>query len=133
LEEYVRDGGQTFWLNQRHHLPGIGSTNAPVFITRTAHRRFDALQSREGGRTLTWYEDWAERCFQPVNPMVRSVLWDLYSCVLEVLLEARLLEERQARGEPVWGIPPAVLRVTREVLQFRCGRCGHTTSGPAAE
>lgn len=44
-----------------------------------------------------------------------------------------MLAERTVKGGHVWGIQPDALRVTCQVVQFRCQRCGHNASVAAAE
>lgn len=130
LATYIRDGGQTYWFNRHLFLPGFGPrTRAPVFLTSKYHPRFEALF----GKTMTWYEEWAEKCFDPITPLVSGSLQTLYQFVLKGLLDHEVLVEESSTGNPVWGMPADALRVTCDVLQFRCERCGHSMSGAGPE
>lgn len=130
LEPYIEQQGNTFLITQRHipWMPNFGPhTRAPVFVTTRSGPRFDQLLSSSSSRR-TWYQAWAEKCFTPVNIFVSAVTDRLYYFVLKVLVEAGMLEERRTKGEPVWGLHPATLRISDKVAQFRCQQCSHNVS-----
>jgi len=134
VDGFVSSGGNTYQLTRIPFMPGYGQhTRAPVFLTTGSHRNFDGLYSGGGGGNSTWYESWAEKCLTHINPLLRSVLHEFYQHVIDALLESDLLEERQSRGDPVWGMPPGAIRISRDVAQLRCDRCGHVTAAAGQE
>ncbi len=135
LEGYIEDGGNTWRLNRIPWMPRFGPhTRTPVFLTSrsTQRSRFEPLLS--GSPThRTWYQAWAERCFLQVSPLIGGVVDQLYDLTLRGLVAEGVLAERSVKGARRWGIEPSALRVTEEVVQLRCGRCGHDASAAAVE
>ena len=135
LGGYIESWGNTYRITQRHipWMPNFGPrTRAPIFLTTKSGTRFDPVISQSQSHR-TWYQGWAEKCFFPIHPLVRSVTEPLYALVLKGLTEAGVMEERWIRGDRVWGIRPETLRISKDVLQFRCRRCGHNASVAASE
>ena len=129
LDSYVEAWGSPYLLHRIHWMPNFGRfSRTPSFLTTRGGTRFDLLISRTAGRR-TWYQAWAEKCFFPVHPMIRSLVDRLYEQVLRVLVACAVLEERRVKGELVWGLRPEVLRIRDEVCRFRCDRCGRGASG----
>ena len=135
LDDYIESGGDTWKLNNPPWTPRFGpNTRAPSFLTSrgSSKSRFERLLS--GSAThRTWYQGWAEKCFLHVSPFVGAATDHLYDWVLKGLVGAGVLEERSVRGDRVWGLHPASLRVTTAVIQLRCRRCGHDTSAAELE
>lgn len=129
LDSFIEDFGNRFLVNRIHWMPSFGeSRRIPAFLTTKSGTRFDVLISGTGNRR-TWYQAWAEKCFYPIHPMIRSLTDRLYDFVLKVHVQRGILEERSLRNERIWGIRPEVIRVGHEVDQFRCNKCGHGASG----
>lgn len=129
LAAFIESGGNTFLLNRQPYMPSLPPNSRILsFATRTKHAAFDALNSGSTTATRTWYEEWAEKCFSSVNPMVTAVLWDLFDHVLTALLEAELLLESTTKGDLVWGVDPNALRIERDVLTMKCFACGHLSA-----
>jgi len=128
LKTYIGDMGNAFLLTRRPHLPNFGrQSRAPVFLTTRQGTRFDTLLSPRAS-TKTWSEAWAASVFRSINPLIDGSAPRLYAIVLKALVEHQILEERQVNGDEVWGIRPDALRITTEVTQLRCNKCGHNTS-----
>lgn len=128
LKSYIESFGNTYVLNKRNWMPNFGpNTRAPAFLTTRRETRFDQLYSASPTHR-TWFLSWAEKCFLDLTPMVAAASRPLYDLVLKMLVEEKVLEEIQAKGEGIWGIRPESLRVSARVKQFRCERCGHNIS-----
>ncbi|MBI2876123.1 MAG: hypothetical protein HYY20_04510 [Candidatus Tectomicrobia bacterium] len=130
LGPYLEDWGNTFRITQRSlpWMPGFGPhTRALAFLTTRSGTRFDSLLGPLP-RHRTWYQAWAENCFSPINPLVGAVSDRLYELLLQALVEEGVIEERRVGHDRVWGLRPEALRISRQVLQFRCRRCGHNAS-----
>ena len=129
LDGYVEAWGSPYLLNRIPWMPNFGRfSRTPSFLTTRSGTRFDLLISGTSGRR-TWYQAWAEKCFFPVYPMIRSLVDRLYTHVLRVLVDCGVLEGRRIKGDLVWGLRPEVLRLGDEVCRFRCDKCGHGASG----
>jgi len=128
LERYIQEWGNTYLLNRIPWMPGFGpDARAPSFLTTARGHRFETLLAGgRGGRT--WCEAWAEKCFAERYPFVRELTASVYDILLTTLVRAGILEERVVRNERLWGIAPSALKVSRQVVQFRCGRCSHHVS-----
>ncbi len=124
LRSYVKEGGNGFLLNRRHHLPGLG--RLPAFVSNRGSKRFDPIVRTSGS---TWLEKWAIKCFGGRDPMLEGSLAELYDQAFKVLIDAGLLEKTPTRkGEKAWGLVPQALEIRSDVAQLRCGRCGHNLS-----
>src|SRR5262249_32614313 len=135
LHGYVTHFGGYYLLSQgvnQRFMPHFGRhSRTPVFLTTRPDTRFDQLVSRSAQQT--WYQDWATRCLGDLCPSIADFALALYTPILTALVQAEILEERQVKGEQVWGWRPAALHVYTTVYQFRCDPCGHNVSIPEAE
>jgi DEAD/DEAH box helicase domain-containing protein len=133
LEDYAEQWGNTWRINKIPWMPNIGPyARAPVFLTNRGGSRFDVLLS-PSPKHRTWYQTWAEKCFDHLDVTISAETEQLYQLVLKALTEAEILDQRAARGNIVWSIRPDVLKVSAQVVQFRCKRCGHNVSAAATE
>ncbi len=134
LDQYVKGWGNTYAINNVYHwMPHFGRyARSPVFLTNRGRNRFDQLLSTSAS-TPTWHQDWAEKCFTALDPLVRSETDTLYRETIKTLVSQQVLNEIQIKADRIWGLNPASLTVTTQVLQFRCRECGHNVSVAAAE
>lgn len=133
LDPYIQGWGNTYLINRIHWMPNFGfSTRAPAFLSTRRVNRFDTLLST-GAKRATWYEGWADKCFAPVFPLVTELIASIYDIALKVMTEAGALKETKVKGDRIWSIHPEMLRVSGDVLQFRCRTCGHDISAARSE
>ncbi|MCK8601856.1 DEAD/DEAH box helicase [Desulfoferrobacter suflitae] len=125
---YVEHWGNIFLLNRIPWMAGFGmNARAPAFLTSRRGNRFELLFGGGSGR-LTWYEAWAAKCFTPVIPLVGELIRPIYSTVLKGLVQSGVLFEKRQEGDFVWGVLPEALRISKSVVQLKCGKCGHEHS-----
>jgi DEAD/DEAH box helicase domain-containing protein len=135
LQGYVASFGGYYMLGHgvnQLFMPHFGRhSRTPVFLTTRSDTRFDQLVSRSAQQT--WYQDWALRCLGDLCPYIADFALALYAPILSTLVQAEILEERQVKGDQVWGWRPEALRVYTTVHQYRCNTCGHNVSIQEAE
>ncbi|MGA7414064.1 MAG: helicase-related protein, partial [Bryobacteraceae bacterium] len=123
-----KQGGRAVWR------PNFSrASRAPVFLTSRSGERFQTLIRQSNNPTPTWYEDWLEKSFYALDPVVADSTGEIYETVLSGLKGTGLVFERNARGARVWGLAPAAFRVTTEVVQFRCKHCSFAVSVGATD
>ncbi|MFO8232088.1 MAG: helicase-related protein, partial [Longimonas sp.] len=129
LDRYIEQGGNSYMLNRQHHLPNYGyRSRLPAFVASRSTQRFDPVLT-PAGNADSWLQAWATKCFGAHDPMLSSVMDQLYDRVLSILVTNNLLERREtSRGVRVWGVRPDALRVTTAVRQLRCDTCDHNAS-----
>ncbi|MBU1737088.1 MAG: DEAD/DEAH box helicase [Proteobacteria bacterium] len=128
LSSFIESLGISFLLNRKIWMPNFGQySRTPSFLTTKKGSRFDQLYSASPTHR-TWYQAWAEKCFFALSPFVLASSNELYEQVLKVLIATGILEEKDAKGERVWGINPEALRISARVKQLRCRDCGHNIS-----
>jgi DEAD/DEAH box helicase domain-containing protein len=123
-----KQGGRAVWR------PNFSrSSRSPVFLTSRGGERFQTLIRQPNNPTPTWYEDWLEKSFYGLDPLVVNSTQAIYEAVLSGLREAGLVFERTARGARVWGLLPTAFQVTTDVVQFRCKYCSFAVSVGAGD
>ncbi|MBI4917346.1 MAG: DEAD/DEAH box helicase [Acidobacteria bacterium] len=134
LGPFIENLGNSFLISKgMPWMPRFGRfSRAPKFITTTAGKRFDAVLSPKAGNP-TWYQKWAEKCFDHLGGSVTGETDRIYQLVLPALGAAGLLSEHEATKNIVWGLRPEALRVSTQVAHLRCRRCGHNLSVAEAE
>ena len=134
LDGYVADRANTYHINRQHWMPSIGPyAQAPVFLTNKRMPRFETVLSGSP-KNKTWHQAWAEKCFQHLDVSITAATEPLYELVLNGLVAEGLFDCRiDGRGDAVWGIRPKAMRVSSDVVQLRCRRCGHNVSAARAE
>jgi DEAD/DEAH box helicase domain-containing protein len=133
LEKYLEASGNTYLLNKVMWMPRLGPyARTPMFASGTATKRFDPVLSLSP-RHRTWYQSWTEKSFDHLGGSVTDETDRIYRLVLDELVEAGVLGERRAGAGRAWGLEPGALRVSTEVVQLRCRRCGHNLSVAASE
>lgn len=134
LKNYIEDWGNTYFINRMlQWMPNFGRfSRTPAFLTTKRGTRFDVLLS-SGRSLLTWYEDWLRKSLGPIHPQLIECREPIFNLVIKALLNSAILGERQVRGFPVWGMNAEHLRVTNQVVQFRCHACSHNVSVSADE
>lgn len=131
LAIFVEDLGSTFRHNRIPWMPNWGPRiRVPVFLTNRPNARFDVLLHPA---RRTWYQDWAEKCFTPITPLITPSVERLYQLVIEALVKGGIFGEKRARSNVVWGLQPDSMRIDTHVAQFRCDLCGHNVSVSAEE
>lgn len=134
LDAYVGDGGNSFLLNRSDHMPGFGPKGElPVFFTMGPERlgRFEKLVA--GGTNLSWCQRWAVSALKSVPGLTAESAAIVVELGVDALTRAGVLQEREVRGNRVWGLPREQMRVTTKMGLMRCKRCGHGTSCVDAE
>ncbi|MCB2205022.1 DEAD/DEAH box helicase [bacterium] len=132
LAHYISQGGNTWLLNDAHHLPNFGpSSRAPAFLIDGKNDRFDVLVARTGRKS--WYEDWAIKCFAGTDELFESWLPDMLRDTVALLEKYELLLPFDTKGGNAWALQPTAFRVGTGVLQLRCASCGHAQSVPDAQ
>lgn len=128
LDGYASSLGNTFLVRRIRWMARFGpNTPAPSFLatSRGKERRFDVLV----GTSQTWYEQWLSKCLSAAHPLVLNDTRAIYDIVLQGLIAAGIIEEREADGaNKVWGLRPDALLVTRQVSTFACDRCEHRSA-----
>lgn len=133
LDAYIQEWGNTSSINRIPWMPNFGfNSRAPAFLSTKRVNRFDPLLSA-GTRRATWHESWADKCFTPVFPLAGELIAAIYDIVLKTMTGAGALKETAVKGERVWSIDPAALRVRAAVVQFRCRTRGHDISVAESE
>jgi DEAD/DEAH box helicase domain-containing protein len=135
LEAYIKSWGNTYQLSQRRMrwMPSFGpTTRAPGFITsRPDVDRFPQLLSRQ--KSSTWYEWWASRFFPQLAMPHVNLVDNFFDIVFKQLEQAGIIENRWQDGHYIWGLSPGNLKVTTDVIQYRCNQCGHIISGSGGD
>lgn|GEM_PF-799570 len=132
LERYVEDGGN-IWAIKAPWMRRFGKfARAPEYLAQRSTMRFSALVSKSPTHR-TWFQKWTEKCFDHLSPTISAEADLVYEALLKVLEDKEVVERREAKGNPVWGLRPQALRVSTEVSQFRCGECGQNVSVATAE
>jgi DEAD/DEAH box helicase domain-containing protein len=128
LSSFIESFGNPYLLNKKLWMPNFGPQfRVPSFLTTKRENRFDQLFGATPTHP-TWYQSWAQKCFLSLTPVVLASSKELYDIVLKALVAAGIFEEKQVKGERVWGISPEALRVSANVQQLRCRLCGHGIS-----
>ncbi len=135
LEPYLDSGGNAYLLNRMKHLPSFGRhTRAPTFLSSRVFSRFNTLLRSSPQQAPTWYEDWLARSLAHIDGRAGSHANEIWTAVVEGLLEAGVLFQRTVPHEAsVWGLQGDLFVVVDDVAQLRCGRCGTNVSVAAAD
>jgi DEAD/DEAH box helicase domain-containing protein len=134
LDVYVERGGDTFLLNQQHHMPSFGRfVRAPSFYHQGTGRfqRFERLVA--GGTSLSWAQRWVCKALHSLPGLTAESAAIVLEEAMRVMVEAGVVTERKVLGDRVWGIHGDQLRVTTEVHGMTCDRCGHSISCAPSE
>ncbi len=131
--EYLLSGGSdTYVLSEKIlHTPKFGpASSRPIFLTSFRGKgRFEQLV-RESGRP-TWAQHWLARIVAATSPLDAEQQKEALNAVVEALCNAALLLQFSGgRGERIWAIPPAAIRVSPEPHPVRCEHCGDQHSVP---
>ncbi|MEB3317840.1 MAG: DEAD/DEAH box helicase [Cyanobacteriota bacterium] len=135
-------GSDTFGFKLIHHLPNVGPTsNRPLFLASSRGRGvFEALVSRKG--RPTWAMAWLARTTglslpEPVaNQPARA---EPFALALRLILDALeacglLLPLPSGQGgEQLWGLDPALVRVSAATTALRCDTCQDGQTVPQAD
>jgi len=133
LNTYIDNWGGYYLINKIFWMPSFGRfSRTPVFLTTKRGTRFDPILSASASG-ITWYEDWLRKSFGPIHPQLIEYREPIFNLVIKALLNSRILDERQVKDFPVWGMNAEHLRVTNQVVQFRCQACSHNVSVAAGE
>ncbi len=133
LNTYIDNWGGYYLINKIPWMPNFGKfSRTPVFLTTKRGTRFDSLFSASASG-ITWYEDWIRRSFGQIHPQIPDYREQIFGLVIKALFNSGILDERQVKGFPVWGMNAEHLSVTCRVVQFRCQVCSHNVSVAAAE
>ena len=133
LDSFIESYGTPYVINRKIWTPNFGpNSRTPSFLTTKRGSRFDQLSSSSSSH-FTWYQSWVDKCLFKVSPFAQTVSRELYDIILKALVDQNFLEQKVIRGDTVWGIRPAIIKVTSQVNQFRCKSCGHNISAAAEE
>jgi len=128
LNSYAEGWGNNYLLNRIPWMANFGvNARVPAFLTTKKTPRFDLLFSRRSGQ-MTWYESWARKSFSPIFPLVDELIRPIYEQTLKILTACGVLQEKRQNNERIWAIFPEALKVSKNVLQFKCRRCGQDLS-----
>ncbi|MFZ2654187.1 MAG: DEAD/DEAH box helicase, partial [Victivallales bacterium] len=133
LEGYVKNFGNYYQMSyagfNELFMPKFGKhTRTPVFMSTKPGTRFDQFLNER-----TWYADWARRNLGDLEPEIHKYTVQLYTTILEHLVESNVLQTWTPNGEKVWGINPKALTISKKVFQLRCSQCGYLMSVGEAE
>lgn len=134
LDEYMSQGGNTWLLNRREHMPSFSDRlRAPAFFYLGPDRfsRFERVIG--GGTSLSWCQRWAMKVLADCGDINAEAAGMALEEAVKALIAAGLLEETPVRSSRVWGLPPKALLLSRDVSQITCGHCGHSISCAPAE
>lgn len=129
LETYVQRGGDAYLHNRQFHLPGFDRFgHAPVFFYQgtTAWSRFERVVA--SGTTPTWSQKRIAKVLAARIPISSESAGIVAEHLVNACREVGLIEERAVQGNRLWGISPPQLKVSTEVRQMACQRCGHGLS-----
>jgi hypothetical protein len=87
-----KQGGRVVWRPNFSRAP-----RSPVFLTFRGGERFQTLIRQPNNPTPTWYEDWLEKSFYALDPLVAKSAQAIYECVLGGLQKVGIVFERNAR------------------------------------
>lgn len=137
LHRYLDSGGDPFLLghiDRMHkvlHMPAFGpQKRAPVFLASRGGGRFNLWVRSAERNTPTWYEDWLKRSLGMENWQGTQAS---YGIIVEELLAAGILFERQGQAGKVWGLKQDAFDVVLNVAQFKCSACSFPVSVAAAD
>ena len=133
LRQYIAQGGNAYVFSGRYkrkpYMPYFSQRmRLPAFFSKRGSNRFDPVLAAQSSTGQSWLQAWAIKCFGEYDPMLESVMGQLYDTTLHTLVSCELLGEREGRNDTVWGIPPDALVISADVVQLRCSHCGHNTS-----
>ncbi len=119
LKTYVERDGASYLLSKRMnpYLSPFGKySRQPKFLTsRPGHEVFDSFM----GKGLTWYVDFAARCFGVSNNS--PGILELYRATMAACVRSGIfLEVESKKGASVWGLNPEKLKVTKKVVALQC-------------
>ncbi len=77
---------------------------------------------------MTWYESWANKSLSPIFPLVNKLIRPIYEQTLKILTTSGILQEKRQNNERIWAIFPESLKISKNVLQFKCRLCGQDMS-----
>ncbi|MEB3183846.1 MAG: helicase-related protein, partial [Cyanobacteriota bacterium] len=133
--EYLESGGEnTYPFNQIPYLPGFGRTSPrPIFLTSFRGKgRFEQLVRDSG--PPTWAQHWLLRTLTPASPLDAEQQKEALNAVVDACCQAGLLLPFSGgRGERIWGIPPAAIRISPAAHPVRCEACSDRHSVPSEQ
>jgi len=115
LDAYITSGGKNFLLTRQSYLPQFTDyTASPVFLCGGNRiKKFDTLTRRNGE---TWYQSWFYKALGKGGLLADNVDQDIYPVVLNKLVRLGILKGMESKGDPVWGLNPEHLYLSREPM-----------------
>ena len=133
--EYLESGGEnTYPFNQIPYLTGFGrNSTRPIFLTSFRGKgRFEQLVRDSG--PPTWAQHWLLRTLTPVATLDAEQQKEALNAVVDACCQAGLLMPFSGgRGERIWGIPPAAIRVSPSAHPVSCEACSDRHSVPTEQ
>ncbi|MFM9088747.1 MAG: Zn-binding domain-containing protein, partial [Cyanobium sp.] len=133
-------GTDTFGFKLLDHLPNIGPTsNRPLFLASSSGRgAFETLASRKG--RPTWAMAWLARATGLPEPAANQPAGaENLALALRLIVEALeasgllLALPPGQGGERLWGLDPALVRVSASTTSLRCDTCQDGQTIPRTE
>ena len=129
LTNYVRESGNSFLLMKRRNplmSPFSPQSVLPRFLTDRSKVKGEAMvfdSFRPGASsTLTWYQDWATRCFGV--DAADSGVDELYREAMRRLENVGLLHVQETkRNDDAWGLNREKLLVDANTASVSCPKC----------
>lgn len=125
-EQYLGGGGQAYLLSNRHISWMPGQRKVPKFIVLNnnhGYKNFDTLKSQ------SWYDRWIQKHIE-FDIVVRPELFaDIAAILIEELRNNKILSEALGpKGMQIWGLNPNAFKVSGNVFQMVCSKCGNNIS-----
>jgi hypothetical protein len=114
LTTYVSSAGNLYAFNslQKKYLPSMSKkSRAPKFLTFLIND-FEKIINKSGS---TWCYKWLEKNLTGENfSLAGGMTASIYQRILDELAKTTLVQERQAKDAPVWGLNPEFVFVKRQ-------------------
>lgn len=128
LEAYLDSEGTSYLLNRIPWMPkyGPGMKLPGFFAERRVGQARSQFESWEGPND--WIRRWVFKIFFEYDLFLPQIVREILQSTFRVLEKHGPFVRQESAKNALWGLSPSACRVTGQVAQWRCDRCGHQIS-----
>lgn len=132
LDALIENKGRPFVLTRTNFMPNYGmSVRPPSLVTLESVSHYFSALYREKN---SWFLQWFSRLIATNKTVLATAEYrQAMTLLVKVLAQAKLLLEKSAGGQSVWGLCAGKWLVTSQVQTLGCSTCGHRIQVPTAD
>lgn len=124
LEKYIRNWGNPYTVKNVPYMPYWSKrSRTPLFLTNKKNvERFQKILSP---KRITWHKRWADKIFSSDQLYTGDYINAIYDIVIRGLEKHNIFKVHQIESDKVWSIPGHNLKISKNIIQYQCDKCGH--------